>query len=92
VKLETGDLICVERKRKDKRKNKWFKYCNVYIVFNPDKAMRFRSKKPIEIKIQDEIDKGYRVEKVRVNINDMLKYWKVEFKLFDKEFFRRAES
>lgn len=92
MKLKIGDLICVERKRKNERRNKWERWSNIYIVLSSNKAMRFRDKKAVEIKIQNEIDKGNRIQKVRANISGILKYWNVDHDVFFREFFGRLES
>lgn len=92
MKLKIGDLICIERKRKNERRNKWERWSNVYIMFSKEKAMRFRSKKPVEIKIQDEIDKGNSIQRVRVNISGVLKYWGIDYNVFHREFFGRVSN
>ena len=92
MKLKVGDLICIERKRKNERKNKWERWSNVYIMFSKEKAMRFRGKKPVEIEIQNEIDKGNSIQRVRVNISGVLKYWNIDYNVFHREFFGRVSD
>jgi len=90
MKLKTGDLVCVERKRKNKKKNKWERWSYIYIVLNENRAMRFRAKKPVEIDLEKEIEKGYYIQKIRANISFALKCWDVDFDTFYKEFFSKV--
>lgn len=90
MKLKTGDLVCIERKRKDKKKNKWQRWSFIYIVLDENKAMGFRANKPIEIDLEKEKLKGYRIEKLAANISHALKCWKVNFDTFSKAFFSKV--
>lgn len=87
MKLETGQLICVERKQKNPRTNKWKRWSKIYIYLENDLAMGFRGGKPIKINVEDEIEKGNRVERIFLNIAIVLKdYWKIDFNKFYSEF------
>ena len=90
MKLKTGDLLCIERKRKDKKKNKWQRWSFIYIVLNENKAMGFRAKKPIEIDLTKEKEKGCRIQKITANISYALKCWNVDFDTFNEAFFSKV--
>lgn len=91
MKLETGQLICVERKRKDPRSNKWKRWSKIYIYLKNDLAMGFRGGEPIQINIEDELEKGNRVQRIFLNLAIVLKdHWKVDFDKFYAEFIIRS--
>ena len=81
----------MERKKKDKKRNKWKRSSSVYIYLKDDRALGFTNQEPIEIDVEDEIEKGNSVEILGINIGHVIiDCWEVPFEKFYSEFVRRA--
>ena len=90
VRFNEGDKICVEKKTKNKRTNKWKSKGIVYISIGNGHGMRYNKNKKIEvINFQKKRDKGLEVSRVQMNILDLLKEWDVGLKKFIAEFKKR---
>jgi len=77
----------VEKKKKDKKRNKWKRSSSIYIYLKDDKALGFKDKEPVEIDVEDEIEKGNSVQIVGVNIGHVLDdYYQLLHMFFSSNF------